>query len=45
MYILIHKVGETRWHLGRHIHAIAPFTTQRFHEIQTSTVNKHAKIV
>ena len=39
--IIIHKVGGTRCHLGRH----AAFPTHFFHEIRTPTGNKHARIV
>ena len=39
--IIINNVGDTRCHLRRH----APFQHNFFHEIRTSTKNKHARIV
>ena len=39
--IIIHKVGDTRCHLGRH----ALIQHNFFHEIRTPTENKHARIV
>ena len=38
--ITIYKVGDTRSHFRRH----APFQHNFFHEIRTSTENKHARI-
>ena len=39
--IIIYKVEDTRCHLGRH----TPFQHNFFHEIRTTTENKHARIV
>ena len=39
--VVIYKVGDTRYHLRRHVLIQHNF----FHEIQTPTENKHARIV
>ena len=39
--IIIYKVGDTRFHLGRH----ALIQHNFFHEIRTPTESKHARIV
>ena len=39
--IIIYKVGDTRCHFRLHV----PFQHNFFHEIQTPTENKHARMV